>query len=293
MNERDGMAPGLTPEEQDKTMQNLKRMMRRQASGQCRDRPAIPGKAESMLPGISRVRSADGDPEPFPDSFFDDAEPSDGGDRARRRESAERSGTVTTEDSDEIAPGLSAEDRAKSQAAMDNLRRRQAEGDYRSRPSIPEKADSMLPGIVVTRRAPGPAEPARARDVDDEHLQSRIRERVGPETVPYIVSMVRDGRPIPTVLCLVQHPDGTVTVTRGDLRTIARPVLDATGQEMRFADEREACAWAWSDLEPGLGETSSSSAADEREALASGDRQRARMEQRLREWKSADEGTAS
>ncbi len=158
-----------------------------------------------MLPGISRVRSADGDPEPFPDSFFDDAEPStvvtahvdaklpnvlDGDDGGFRRNS----------------PGLSAEDRAKSQAAMDNLRRRQAEGDYRSRPRIPEKADSMLPGIVVTRRAPGPAEPARARGVDDEHLQSRIRERVGPETVPYIVSMVRDGRPIPTVLCPVQHP---------------------------------------------------------------------------------------
>ncbi len=162
-----------------------------------------------------------------------------------RRETAERSGTVTTEDFDEIAPGLFAEDRAKSQAAMDNLRRRQAEGDCRRRPSIPEKADSMLPGIVVTRRAPGPAEPARARVMDYEHLQSRIRERVGPETVPYIVSTARDGRPIPTVPCLVQHPDGTVTVMRGDLRTIARPVLDATGQDMRFADEQEACAGAW------------------------------------------------
>jgi len=293
VNERDGMAPGLTPEEQEKTMQNLKQIMRRQASGQYRDRPAIPGKAESMLPGIFRVKSAEGDPVPFPDGFSDDVEPSSGGDRARRLGTAERSGTVTTEDLDEIAPGLSAEDRAKSQAAMDNLRRRQAEGDYRRRPSIPEKADSMLPGIVVTRRAPGPAEPARARVMDYEHLQSRIRERVGPETVPYIVSMARDGRPIPTVLCLVQHPDGTVTVTRGDLRTIASPVLDATGQDMRFADEQEACAWAWSDLEPELGETPSSSAADERKALPSGDRQRARMEQRLREWKSADEGTAS
>lgn len=274
-------------------MQNLKQMMRRQASGQYRDRPAIPGKAESMLPGVSRVKSAEGDPVPFPDGFSDVVEPSSGGDRARRRGTAERSGTVTTEDFDEIAPGLSAEDRAKSQAAMDNLRRRQAEGDYRSRPSIPEKTDSMLPGIVVTRQAPGPAEPARARVLNYEHLQSRIRERVGPETVRYIVSMARDGRPIPTVLCLVQHPDGTVTVTRGDLRTIARPVLDAAGQEMRFADEQEACAWAWSDLEPGLGETPASSAADEQEALASGDPQRARMERRLREGKSAGQGTAS
>lgn len=78
MNERDGMAPGLTPEEREKTMQNLKQMMRRQASGQYRDRPAIPGRAESILPGISRVRTADGDPVPFPDSFFDDAEPPSG-----------------------------------------------------------------------------------------------------------------------------------------------------------------------------------------------------------------------
>lgn len=196
---------------------------------------------------------------------------------------------------DDIAPGLSAEEREKAQAAMDSLRRRQAEGDYRSRPSIPEKADSMLPGIIVTRQAPGPAETAetaRARIMDYEHLQSRIRERVGPDTVPYIVSMARDGHPIPTALCLVQHTDGSVTVTRGDLRTVASPVLDAAGLEMRFADEQEACAWAWSDLEPGLGETPSYPAADEREALASGDRQRARWERRLREWKTVNGGTA-
>ncbi|WP_150955145.1 hypothetical protein [Microbacterium testaceum] len=70
-------------------------------------------------------------------------------------------------DYDEIAPGLSAEDRVKSQAAMDNLRRRQAENDYRIRPSIPEKADSMLPGIVVTRPAPGPAEPVGSDESEE------------------------------------------------------------------------------------------------------------------------------
>lgn len=88
---------------------------------------------------------------------------------------------------------------------------------------------------------------------------------------------------MPTTVCLVRHRDGTFTVTRGDLRSIARPVLDATGREMRFTDEQQACTWVWSDLEPGLGETPSRSAADEREALESGDRQRARREQRLRE----------
>lgn len=61
-------------------------------------------------------------------------------------------------DFDEIAAGLSAEEREKTQAGMDNLRRRQLAGDYRSRPTIPEKADSMLPGIVVKRPAPRPPE---------------------------------------------------------------------------------------------------------------------------------------
>ncbi len=82
MNERDGMAPGLTPEEQEKTMRNLKEMMRRQAEGRYRGAPAVPGKAESMLTGFSRVRRADGDPEPFPEEFYDDGKPSRGAERS-------------------------------------------------------------------------------------------------------------------------------------------------------------------------------------------------------------------
>lgn len=74
-------------------------------------------------------------------------------------------------DFDEIAPGLSAADRAKAQAAMDDLRRRQVEGLYRKRPTIPEKADSMLPGIVVKRPAPGPAE---SLDVDVTVLDDAV-----------------------------------------------------------------------------------------------------------------------
>ncbi len=75
MNERDGMAPGLTPEEQEKTMRNLKEMMRRQAEGRYRDAPEVPGKAESMLVGFSRTKRAEGDSEPFPEEFYDDEEP--------------------------------------------------------------------------------------------------------------------------------------------------------------------------------------------------------------------------
>lgn len=74
MNERDGMAAGLTPEEQEKTMRNLKEMMRRNAEGEYRGRPTIPGKADTMLSGVSRVKSADGAPVPFPDSFYEDAQ---------------------------------------------------------------------------------------------------------------------------------------------------------------------------------------------------------------------------
>lgn len=127
--------------------------------------------------------------------------------------------------------------------------------------------------------------------MDYKDLKSRIRDRVGIEGVRFVVSMARDGHPVTTTVCLVRHRDGTFTVTRGDLRTIARPVLDATEQELRFADEQQACIWVWSDLEPGLGETPFRSAADEWEALGSGDRQRARREQRLREWKAANRGT--
>lgn len=124
--------------------------------------------------------------------------------------------------------------------------------------------------------------------MDYEDLKSLIRGRVGDDGVVRIVSLARDGKPVPTVLCLVQHADGTYTATRGDLRTITRPVLDGAGQELKFKNEHEACAWAWSDLEPGLGDIPSYTAQEEREALASGDRQRARWEQHLREWKAAN-----
>ena len=127
--------------------------------------------------------------------------------------------------------------------------------------------------------------------MDYQHLQSLIRERVGEEGVARIISLARDGKPVPTVLCLVQQPDGTFSATRGDLRTITRPVSDAAGRDSRFEDEHEACAWAWSDLEPGLGVKPSYTAEEEKEALASGARQRARWEQHLRDWKAAS-GTA-
>ncbi len=51
---------------------------------------------------------------------------------------------------------LSPEDQARARAAMENLRRRHEEGMYRGRPAIPEKTDSMVPGISVVRPAPGP-----------------------------------------------------------------------------------------------------------------------------------------
>ncbi|MDZ5143791.1 hypothetical protein [Microbacterium testaceum] len=123
--------------------------------------------------------------------------------------------------------------------------------------------------------------------MDYEKLRELVRERVGVEGVPRIISLAHDGKPIPTVICLVKHEGGRFTATRGDLRTIARPVLNEAGEELTFASEADACAWAWQDLEPGLGVTPTYSPEEERESLASGDRQRARREQRLREWKAA------
>lgn len=51
---------------------------------------------------------------------------------------------------------------------MENLRRRHDQRLYRGRLAIPEKADSMLPGISVVRPAPGPAEPLEADDQTKE-----------------------------------------------------------------------------------------------------------------------------
>lgn len=120
-----------------------------------------------------------------------------------------------------------------------------------------------------------------------EQLKELVRERVGTAGVSRIISLARDGKPVPTVICLVQHQNGRFTATRGDLRTITRPIRNEAGQELTFSNEADACVWAWHDLEPGLGVTPSHSLEDEREAVASGDRQRARREQRLREWSAA------
>lgn len=125
-----------------------------------------------------------------------------------------------------------------------------------------------------------------------ENLKALVRERVGAEGVTRIISLARDGKPIPTVICLVQHDDGHFTATRGDLRTTVRPILNEAGEELTFPHEADACAWAWQDVEPGLGVTPSFSLEEERETLASGDRQRARREQRLREWEVAGGSTS-
>lgn len=51
---------------------------------------------------------------------------------------------------------------------MENLRRRHEEGMYRGRPAIPEKTDSMVPGISVVRPAPGPPVPFDADGEEEE-----------------------------------------------------------------------------------------------------------------------------
>ncbi len=80
-----------------------------------------------------------------------------------------------------------------------------------------------------------------------------------------------DGRPLLTVVCLVRQAGRTFTATRGDHWTPARQVLNAAGQQLRFANER-AVRLAWADLEPGLAKILIYSTQDVQETRASGDR---------------------
>lgn len=59
----------------------------------------------------------------------------------------------------EIPSGLSPEERQQSIARIRELVRRQQAGEFNTRPEVPEKAESMLPGIRTVRPAPAPGIP--------------------------------------------------------------------------------------------------------------------------------------
>jgi hypothetical protein len=100
--------------------------------------------------------------------------------------------------------------------------------------------------------------------------------------LPYVFAWVTAGPPSPTLISLIPQPNGTVTATRGDLRQKTEPVLTESGELRIFPDEPSACAWAWQQLRGGLAAAPAYSPDQAREARASGDAQRARIEKLLR-----------
>lgn len=107
-------------------------------------------------------------------------------------------------------------------------------------------------------------------------LEEKVRQRVGGETAPYIISRAPASDPLTTTLCILVNSDGTYSATRGDLRAITRPARDEAGNPLVFANEQEACEWAWQILEPSLGEKPEYTADQVAAARVSGDAQRDR-----------------
>lgn len=58
-----------------------------------------------------------------------------------------------------MAPGLSPEEQARVRAAMERMKKRHREGNYRTNPPVPAKLESMAPGMRVVKRASGPPIP--------------------------------------------------------------------------------------------------------------------------------------
>lgn len=60
MSEGGELAPGLSPEEQQRSIDRIRELISRKEGGEFNLRPGVPDKAESMLPGIRTVSPASG-----------------------------------------------------------------------------------------------------------------------------------------------------------------------------------------------------------------------------------------
>jgi len=121
-------------------------------------------------------------------------------------------------------------------------------------------------------------------------LKEKIAEKVDPSALGYVISFVRDEKQIPTGICISQRKDGTFIVTRGDLRTIADPVLDDAGEVKIFATEDAACDWVWNDIGPTVGKKVRYTEEQEQRFKESGDRQRERFAQIMAQYKNGSVG---
>ncbi|WP_460772888.1 NTP transferase domain-containing protein [Microbacterium sp. GXF7504] len=121
--------------------------------------------------------------------------------------------------------------------------------------------------------------------VDHRELQARLAALpdVGRSGLPYLFAWVTSGRPSPVLVSLLPRRDGTVTAMLGDLREKVRPLTTDDGTPRVFADEAEACAWAWGRLRTGLIDRRAPTPEEEAEAQRSGDEIRARYARVLEE----------
>lgn len=73
----------------------------------------------------------------------------------------------------ELAPDLSPEDQQRSIDRIRKLVRRQQAGEFNLRPGVPEKTESMLPGIRTVSAASAPGIPYHL-DPDDEEVDEDV-----------------------------------------------------------------------------------------------------------------------
>lgn len=79
MNELNGMAPDLSPEDQERARASIERMRQRHREHNYRTNPPIPAKLHNSASGISVLKPASGPPVPIPGLEPDDESDDDGG----------------------------------------------------------------------------------------------------------------------------------------------------------------------------------------------------------------------
>jgi len=121
-------------------------------------------------------------------------------------------------------------------------------------------------------------------------LQQRVAAtaKSGESFVRYAIAWVPTGRPSPTLVALIPQKDGTVTATVGDLREKVEPVTNEDGSIRVFANEDEACDWAWENLAPSLTYSPHYTTEQTEKALRSGRAQMERVQAILDRSRAAD-----
>lgn len=124
--------------------------------------------------------------------------------------------------------------------------------------------------------------------MDHFELYKRIATVVEEQaTVGYLLQWAANGRPLPTFISLIPHPDGTVTATYGELRERIIPVVDEYGARRVFADEASACEWAWQEIECARRPPRPRAEAEKAKAVRDGENITQQVAKLNRRWKAA------